>query len=90
MMFWNEGHWAFWQVALMWTGMISFWGLLIWFVYARVTTASGSSSRSDDRGAAGQILEERLARGEIDTEEYARLRAAITSNQRSTRAASAK
>ena len=90
MMFWNGGHWAFWQVALMWTGMIAFWGLLIWFVYARVTATSGSSSRSDDRGTAGQILDERLARCEIDIDEYTRLCAALTSNQRASHAGSAK
>ena len=90
MMFWNGGHWAFWQVALMWAGMIAFWGLLIWFVYSRFTAASGSSSPSDDKGVAGQILDERLARGEIDSDEYARLRAAITSSQRTSHAGSAK
>lgn len=90
MMFWNEGHWALWQVALMWIGMIAFWGLLIWFVYDRVTATSGSSSRSNDGGTAEQTLDERLARGEIDTDEYARLRAAINSNERTGHAGSAK
>ena len=27
MMFWNGGGWPFWEVALMWVGMIAFWGL---------------------------------------------------------------
>jgi len=29
MMFWNGGSWPFWEVALMWVGMIAFWALLI-------------------------------------------------------------
>ena len=69
--------------------MIAFWGLLVWLIYARVTTAPGSSSRGNDAGTAEQILDKRLARGEIDTDEYARLRATLTSDQRSTRARSA-
>jgi hypothetical protein len=36
MMFWYGGHWAFWQAGLMWAGMIVFWGLLIWGVYALI------------------------------------------------------
>lgn len=90
MMFWNGGHWAFWQAALMWIGMTAFWGLLVWFVYDRVTATSGGSTRSHDRGTAGQILDERLARGEIDTDEYTRLRAALTSDQQTSHAGSAK
>jgi putative membrane protein len=84
MMFWNGGGWPFWEVALMWVGMIAFWGLLIWAVYALVTQATrrpgaeagGKEHRSDD---AQRILDERLARGEIDTDEYRRLRDALAS-----------
>ena len=32
MMFWYGGGWPFWEVALMWVGMIAFWGLLIWAI----------------------------------------------------------
>jgi uncharacterized oligopeptide transporter (OPT) family protein len=52
MMFWyGNAGWPFWQVALMWVGMIAFWGLLIWAVYALVTGAtrrpsSGTEVRS--------------------------------------------
>jgi putative membrane protein len=74
MMFGYGGGWPFWEVALMWVGMIAFWGFLIWAVYALVTTAT----RKPDAGQRGedprQILDGRLARGEIDTEEYQRLR----------------
>ncbi len=46
MMFWNGG-WVWWQAGLMWAGMIAFWGLLIWLVYALFTGANpaGRSSR---------------------------------------------
>jgi putative membrane protein len=74
MMFWYGGHWAFWEVGLMWVGMIAFWGLLIWAVYALITAAArkpGQEHRSED---ALHILDERLARGEIDAGEYRRLR----------------
>jgi putative membrane protein len=81
MMIWNGG-WAWWQVGLMWVGMIAFWGLLIWLIYALVTGAVGRG-RQPERGEepgggdARRILDERLARGEIDIEEYQRLRDVI-------------
>ena len=78
MMFWNGGGWAWWQAGLMWIAMIAFWGLLIWGIYALVT---GATRRGDNAERGGQqpadarrILDERLARGEIDTEQYQRLR----------------
>jgi putative membrane protein len=73
MMFWNGGGWPFWEVALMWAGMIAFWGLLIWAVYALVTSATRRHGPGPGDGDARQILDGRLARGEIDTEEYQRL-----------------
>jgi putative membrane protein len=84
MMFGYGAGWPFWEVAVMWAGMIAFWGLLIWAVYALVTTATrrpGPGTRSEEpRGSdARQILDERLARGEIDTDEYRRLRDVLAS-----------
>jgi len=86
MMFWyGSGGLAFWQVALMWAGMIAFWSLLIWAVYALITGASRRSGPGQDTGTQGsggsarRILDERLARGEIDTEEYRRLREVLAS-----------
>lgn len=86
MMFWNGGGWPFWEVALMWVVMIAFWGLLIWAVYALVTGATrrpGSDGRGEEpRGDdARRILDERLARGEIDTDEYRRLRDVLASGE---------
>jgi CsoR family transcriptional regulator, copper-sensing transcriptional repressor len=80
MMFWYGGGWAWWQAGLMWLAMIAFWALLIWAVYALVTGIArrpGQAASVDVQrqpGDARRILDERLARGEIDAEEYRRLR----------------
>jgi putative membrane protein len=81
MMFWYGAHWAFWQVSLMWVGMIVFWGLLIWAVYALLTAARSPSRDRDEVEGSGarRILDERLARGEIDEAEYQRLRDLLSS-----------
>jgi putative membrane protein len=85
MMFWYGGGWPFWEVALMWAGLIVFWGLLIWAVFALVASANGRARRAGhgegDRpgGDVRRILDERLARGEIDMDEYRRLRDELAS-----------
>lgn len=79
MMFWYGGGWAWWQAGLMWVVMIAFWGLLIWAVYALITNLTrktGSEHGGDDARA---LLDQRLARGEIDAGEYHRLRDLIGS-----------
>jgi len=80
MMSWYGG-WPWWQAGLMWVAMIAFWAFLIWAVYALVTgiTRKPGQSGSGGQQAAGarRILDERLARGEIDAEEYRRLRDAL-------------
>ena len=81
MMFWYGEHWAFWQASLMWLGMILFWGLLIWAIYALVTAATRKPSRRDADNAR-EILDQRLARGDIDEAEYQRLRDLISSRDR--------
>jgi putative membrane protein len=73
MMFWYGGHWMFWQAGLMWLGMIVFWGLLIWGIYLLIKNATRRPG-SDEGGTARQILDERLARGDIDADEYRRLK----------------
>jgi putative membrane protein len=83
MMFWYGGGWAWWQAGLMWLAMIAFWVFLVWAIYALVT---GVMRRAGEPGHAGQqpgdarrILDERLACGEIDAQEYRRLREVIES-----------
>jgi putative membrane protein len=94
MMFWyGNAGWAFWQVALMWVGMIAFWGLLIWAVYALITGASRRTSQGTGSGeyhgdGARRLLDERLARGEIDTDEYRHLRDVLASSEGHTTAGS--
>lgn len=78
MMFWYGGHWAWWQGGLMWVGMIVFWGLLIWAVYALITNLTRKPPDTARGDGARQILDQRLARGEIDAGEYQRLRDLIT------------
>jgi putative membrane protein len=78
MMFWYGNGWAWWQAGLMWLAMIAFWALLIWAAYALVTGITWWPRQTErggkQPGDAQRILDERLARGEIDTEEYQRLR----------------
>ena len=73
MMFWYGGGWSFWQVVLMWVLMLGFWGLLAWAVYALVTSTTRRRENGKPVGARA-ILDARLARGEIDADEYRRLR----------------
>jgi putative membrane protein len=92
MMFWYGGHWAIWQAGLMWVGMLVFLGLLIWGIYA-VVTAATRKPRGQERGDEGtpdprRILDERLARGDIDSDEYSRLRGLIESDRNMSRAGS--
>jgi putative membrane protein len=84
MMFWNGGGWAWWQAGLMWFAMIAFWALLIWVIYALITNATRRPGQSGPHqqpqsGDARRILDERLARGEIDPDEYRRLREVLES-----------
>jgi putative membrane protein len=84
MMFWYGGHWAWWQGGLMWAGMIVFWGLLIWAAYALITNLTRKPADTDHGDEARRILDQRLARGEIDADEYQRLRDLITGGDHQT------
>jgi uncharacterized membrane protein len=81
------GGWPVWAVALMWIGMLAFLGVLIWVGYTLMTNAArrprpdrradpGVYERRGGAGARG-VLDDRLARGEIDAAEYQRLRGLI-------------
>lgn len=85
MMDWYDGNWG--QATWMMLMMFVFWGGLIALSFWLVSRLT----RSEDRPAAPesprQILDRRLASGEIDTEEYAEARRALgslTSNDTST------
>jgi len=78
-----DSGWPAWGIALMWIGMLAFLAFLIWAAYALNTSTSRGPGRDPDRhpGSAARILRGRLARGEIDAEEYRRLRGLIGSGR---------
>jgi len=80
MMFWYGSHLVLWQAALMWIGMIAFWGLLAWAVYALIISATRRPEHRNDE--ARRILDQRLAKGEIDAEEYRHRRDLINQDDR--------
>jgi hypothetical protein len=53
MMLGYGSSWPFWEVTLMWVGMIAFWGFLIWAVYALITSAT----RKPDTGQRNVAIE---------------------------------
>ena len=74
MMWDGDGSVAWWGWLLMSVGMVAFWGLIIWAVWALMTNfARRPGSETPSRGPK-EILDDRLARGEIDPEEYQRMR----------------
>ena len=68
---------ALWQIALMWAFTVAFWGLLIWAIYALITSVTRKPVAGPVDDGARRILDGRLARGEIDASEYRRLRDAM-------------
>ena len=66
---WNDG-WSWWNGAVMMIGMVAFWGLVAW-VFVRLSR-SAARSPGDTPRSPEQILGERFAAGEIDTDEYRR------------------
>jgi putative membrane protein len=78
------GHWGAWILVII--AMLVFWGALAWII---VTLLRQRGSHSDPRlvppsGTSPDallILDERLARGEIEEEEYKRRRDLIKRNE---------
>ena len=81
MMFGYGGGWPFWEVGLMWVGMVAFWGVLLWGIYALVTSLTRRQNGTPDGDPAARILDQRLARGEIDAAEYQHLKDVMTAGQ---------
>jgi putative membrane protein len=81
MMWWFGGNWMWWQATLGWVGMIVFLGLLVWGISALVRRTARRPESGEHESDAGRILDERLARGEIDTDEYRRLRELMRSDR---------
>ncbi len=79
MWYWGGAmHWWGWLLGFI--GMVAFWGLIIYVGWYLVTsfTRSPAPGRQQSGPPAKQILDERLARGEIDPDEYRRLRDLMT------------
>lgn len=82
MLFWYGVGWVWWPVGLTWLLRIAFWALIILAIHTLLT---GITRKPDQAAPGGQrqprderrILDERLARGEIDAKEYQRLRDAL-------------
>jgi putative membrane protein len=81
MMFGYGSGWPAWGIALMWIGMLAVLAFLVWAAYALITSTSRGLGGDPQPGSATRILGERLARGEIDAEEYRRLRDLIGSGR---------
>lgn len=67
----------------MWVAIVAFWALIIWAVYVLVTKGVGRSGDTPYNDDPRPILDRRLAAGEIDIEEYRRLRDAVGSQPNS-------
>ena len=73
MWYWgNGGHW--WAMLIGVIAMVAIWGVIIWAIWYFVTNVMRRPEQRTLPDDAKRILDERLARGEIDAEEYARLR----------------
>ena len=69
------GNWSVGAWIMMGVGMLIFWGLLIALLVAAVrlmTSRQESSASAQTQLSAGEILDQRFARGEIDEDEYSR------------------
>jgi putative membrane protein len=63
-------------------GMIAFWAVVIGAIWYAVTHAMRGEQRPARERSPEQILDERFARGEIDSDEYATRREALRSMPR--------
>ena len=77
-MMWYSDHgttWAGW--LLMSLGMVAFWGGVIWLVWYLITRVAPRADAPTSASSPERILDERFARGEIDTDEYRTRRDAL-------------
>jgi putative membrane protein len=74
----NGGHW--WGMLIGFALTITFWGVIVWAVWYFVTSVMRQPEQRTPPDEAKRILDERLARGEIDAEEYGRLRDVMRSD----------
>ena len=75
-----SGHgagWPAWGTGLMWIGMIAVLAFLVWAAYALIARANRGPGHDPGTADTRGVLDQRLARGEIDAAEYQRLRSLI-------------
>jgi putative membrane protein len=83
MLYAHDIGWAGWLA--MSVGMVAFWALVISAIVALVRGgASGSRQPDGDADRPLDVLQRRLARGEISVEEYEELRDALIGNREKT------
>ena len=76
MWYWGSGaHW--WAMLFGVVVMVAFWGAIVWAIWYFFTSFGRQPEEGTRPDDAKRILDERLARGEIDAEEYGRLRELI-------------
>ncbi len=75
MFYMHSFGWGWW--LLMSIGMVAFWGLVIWGIVALVRGGGSVRGQAAESERPLDILQRRLARGEISTEEYEELRDAL-------------
>lgn len=73
MMWWDGGHW-YWGATM----MIAFWGAIVAIAYV----AFRGRAHDEGRPSARDLLDERLAKGELSEEEYEHKRAALEGRAR--------
>jgi putative membrane protein len=79
MWYWGSGmHWWVWLLGSV--AMVVVWGVVIWAIWYFVTSVARRPEPPRD-GDPKRILDERLARGEIDVDEYRRLREVIRGDE---------
>jgi putative membrane protein len=81
-MMWDYGMhgagwgWGMWLLMIL--GTVAFWVAIAWFVRSLIQDRPRRSSGAAAGPDALRILDERLARGEVAPDEYARIRAVLT------------
>ncbi|MFE3644172.1 SHOCT domain-containing protein [Streptomyces sp. NPDC059169] len=84
MMFWYDHDIGGWGLFAMSASMILFWALVISAVFLLVRSPDRTQEHHRIRSTPEEILDERLAHGEIDTDEYERRLAALRPGVRRT------
>lgn len=77
-MYWNDAAW--WAWLPMTLGMLLVWGIIGWIVVRALVTPAGGERPTPQ--SARDILDGRLARGEIGEVEYRELRRVIEAEHR--------